>query len=136
MDITIVKLLFDFGLLVLIWMVQLIIYPSFSYYPKSNLYRWHKKYTLRLGYIVIPLMLGQLILAVLEMFTEFSVLKMFNLGLVVMVWLLTFLQFVPIHLKISTHIITDLLLQKLVHLNWSRTILWTLVFMISCVSIL
>ncbi|MFT7429007.1 MAG: hypothetical protein ACI9IZ_001504, partial [Nonlabens sp.] len=36
------QLLVDFGLVVLIWIVQLIIYPSFLYYGSKTLNKWHK----------------------------------------------------------------------------------------------
>jgi hypothetical protein len=36
MDINIIRLLFDAGLFVLIWMIQLSVYPSFLYYEKQN----------------------------------------------------------------------------------------------------
>ncbi|MBQ4820413.1 hypothetical protein [Aquimarina sp. MMG016] len=134
MNVEILKLLFDFGLLVLIWLVQRIIYPSFTYYQKNNLVKWHKEYTLRLGYIVIFLMIGQLILSVVWVFREFSLLRVINLGLIITIWLLTFLQFVPLHLKISSNMINDTILKQLVHLNWSRTLLWTLVFILSCID--
>jgi len=42
MSIPLIRLLFDFGLLVLIWLVQLVIYPSFLYYEQDNLKRWHE----------------------------------------------------------------------------------------------
>ena len=50
----------DFGLLVLIWMVQLVVYPGFKYYQRERLLEWHARYTSRISYIVGPLMLGQL----------------------------------------------------------------------------
>ena len=45
-------LLVDAGLVVLIWMVQLIIYPSFLHYD-NNLVEWHHKYTSRIALIVV-----------------------------------------------------------------------------------
>ena len=58
--IDIIRLLVDFGLLVLIWIIQLIIYPSFLFYRAKELITWHKMYTKAIALIVIPLMLGQL----------------------------------------------------------------------------
>ena len=46
------RLLFDSGLLVLILMVQLIIYPSFLRYPLKNLITWNNIYTKRIAVIV------------------------------------------------------------------------------------
>ena len=132
MDLFIYRLLFDFGLLVLIWLVQLVIYPSFQYYSKKELVEWHQRYTIQVTYVVLPLMLGQLIIAILQFknvnsapmaqYTELSLL------LILALWLSTFLQFVPMHNKISNGDFNEELLLKLVRKNWIRTILWTLLF--------
>ena len=58
--IEITRLLLDFGLCILIWMVQLIVYPSFLFFSDNNLFTWHKTYTKAIALIVMPLMLGQL----------------------------------------------------------------------------
>lgn len=60
MNIDLVRLLLDFGLVVLIWIVQLVIYPSLCYYQDKDLAKWHKIYTQRIGVIVGPLMIAQL----------------------------------------------------------------------------
>jgi hypothetical protein len=52
--------LIDFGLVVLLWLVQWIIYPSFLQVAPERLVKWHAQYTQRMGYIVMPLMFGQL----------------------------------------------------------------------------
>ena len=72
MSIPLIRLLFDFGLLVLIWLVQLVIYPSFLYYEQDNLKRWHEKYTQKITYVVLPLMMGQLIITTIHLFNDFS----------------------------------------------------------------
>lgn len=134
MNLEIAKLLLDFGLMILIWLVQLIIYPGFSYYQKNNLIQWHKQYTQRLAYIVMPLMVGQLCLSVIGIFNKFSVLKAIDLVLIITVWLSTFLQFVPLHYKISSNLINDKDLKHLVLRNWLRTILWTLIFILGVIA--
>ncbi|OBX26889.1 hypothetical protein LX77_00678 [Gelidibacter algens] len=128
MDIDSMRLLFDTGLLVLIWMVQLLVYPSFRYYDKPNLVIWHKHYTVGLSIIVIPLMFGQLILASVQWFNTLSAETLINLLLVVLLWALTFIQFVPLHKKIADNKATPALLKRLVARNWWRTILWTVIF--------
>jgi len=54
------RVAFDFGMLVLIWLVQLIIYPSFEFTDKDAFLGWHEKYTGLITVVVLPLMLGQL----------------------------------------------------------------------------
>ena len=136
MDIEVLKLIFDFGLLVLIWLVQLVIYPGFSYYQKHDLLRWHKKYTIRLGYVVMPLMIGQLSLAIVQVINDFTMLSTVSLGLIIGVWLSTFLQFVPLHRKISSNVFDNAILKQLVQRNWLRTVLWTLIFVLSCLGMI
>lgn len=128
MDINIIRLLFDAGLFVLIWMVQLVVYPSFLYYEKQNLVKWHNHYTKGLSIIVIPLMFGQLIMACIQLVELPSIETIISLLMVCAVWISTFVQFVPIHNKISKNKVTEKLLQQLVNRNWLRTLLWTLIF--------
>lgn len=128
MDINSIRLLFDTGLLVLIWIVQLLVYPSFLFYDKSNLFKWHAHYSLRLSFIVIPLMFGQIIATGVQIFPLPTTASIISLFLVISVWILTFLQFVPIHKKIAQNKASEVLLKQLVKRNWVRTILWTLIF--------
>ena len=51
----------DGGLLVLIWMVQRIVYPSFLEIHEDRLQAWHARYMPAIGSIVGPLMLLSLI---------------------------------------------------------------------------
>jgi len=136
MNTDLLKLLFDFGLMVLIWLVQLIIYPSFLYYQKKDLVRWHTIYTGRLGYVVIPLMLGQLILSILNLIKHFSIPRCTGLILVVIIWLVTFLLFVPLHSTIASNTTNEETLKKLIQQNWWRTFLWTLVFVINFLDVI
>ena len=77
MSLALIRLLFDIGLLVFIWLVQLIIYPSFLFYERNNLKRWHVNYTKKITYVVLPLMVGQFIIAVILLFNDLSI---FTLG--------------------------------------------------------
>lgn len=128
MNISLVRILFDFGLVILIWIVQLMIYPSFQYYSENELLKWHEKYTVAISFIVIPLMFGQLITASLQVIGERNLFTIGSLILIALVWLSTFTQFVPIHNSIASGIANENLLQELVTKNWIRTILWTLIF--------
>lgn len=135
MSIDVVRILFDFGLLVLIWIVQRIIYPSFLHYGTNNLIVWHRKYTLRIGFIVIPLMLGQLGVSIVQVLFVSSIYSVVSLIIIVMVWLSTFLQFVPIHTNISKGIVSEKLVLSLVAKNWLRTFLWTVLFILSLIHL-
>lgn len=119
---------FDFGLLVLIWMVQLVIYPSFTYFNRNDLIRWHRIYVQRISYIVIPLMLGQTLLAIYQLYLTSSLYTAGSVVLILFVWMLTFLLFVPRHNAVSNVRFDENTLSELVSYNWSRTALWSIIF--------
>jgi hypothetical protein len=129
-----VRLICDSGLLVLIWMVQLIVYPSFSYYKVSDLYQWHDTYTQRIAVIVIPLMFGQLITTGIQVLLQQNFYTVSSSALLLLVWLSTFLQFVPLHSNISKKWEVEKAIKGLILKNWIRTILWSLLFILSCYS--
>lgn len=129
MKLSLVRLLFDFGLVVLIWMVQLIIYPSFQYFNAQNLLHWHGKYTVAISFVVIPLMFGQLITAALHLISEQNLFTIGSLVLIALVWVSTFVQFVPMHASIASGDTSQELLQALVSKNWIRTLLWSIIFL-------
>ena len=128
------RLISDSGLLVLIWMVQLIVYPSFAYYNQENLYKWHSVYTGRIAVIVIPMMFGQLITTGIQVFLEQNFYTISSSVLVVAVWISTFTQFVPLHRNISKKQEINNSIKKLVSKNWIRTFLWSLLFILTLYS--
>lgn len=125
------RLLLDFGLLILIWMVQTIVYPSLTYYDANNLIKWHKKYVSNFRYIVVPLMFGQLGVAIYQAMAVTNIYTFSSLIIIIFVWISTFFQFVPIHSDISKGNATKTMLKNLVCKNWIRTSLWSVVFIMS-----
>ena len=133
--IEITRLVLDVGLLVLIWMIQLIVYPSFLFYTAKELIAWHKMYTKAIALIVIPLMLGQLGIAIYQVFLVQNTYTLTSIVLVVFLWGITLLKFAPMHQQISegnTHV---QLLKKLVQNNWIRTLIWTILCAMSVTSV-
>ena len=130
MDLSYLRLLFDFGLLVLIWLVQLIIYPSFKYLESQKVIDWHNRYSNRISLIVIPLMIGQLIISIIQLKAQ-TYISYFLGALVLSVWLITFLFFVPLHQKISKYQINSSTFNQLITVNWWRTAIWTTIFIVA-----
>lgn len=128
MDLVTLRLLFDFGLLVLIWLVQLVIYPGLCHYGDGNLYGWHQKYTRRISLVVVPLMTGQLILSGIQVWRELSLYTLGSLLIIIFLWSLTFLQFVPLHNSIVPENDCSRVPDRLVKKNRLRTLLWSLLF--------
>ena len=129
------RLLFDSGLLVLILMVQLIIYPSFLHYPLKSLIHWHNIYTKRIAVIVIPLMLGQLSISLFQVYENQFFNTLLYAAIVMFLWAITLFKFAPMHNEISRGNVSEKFLAKLVRLNWIRTILWLLLFLLTVTKI-
>lgn len=127
------RLIIDASLVILIWAVQLVIYPGFGYYSKGNLAIWHKSYTKRVTFIVLPLMMGQLILGVIQLWMLQNWYTLLSMMMIIALWLLTFLVFVPLHQSIDADQPIENVCEKLVTKNWVRTLLWTLLFIVSVV---
>jgi hypothetical protein len=120
------------GLVVLIWMVQLLLYPSFNFYSKQNLVSWHTSYTPRITFIVAPLMLIQLAVAVFRIYIDLRLHYVLFATLVAAAWLVTFFVFIPMHSKIQEGGASHMLMSRLVNLNWSRTLIWSAIFLLEC----
>lgn len=107
-----------------IWLIQLIHYPSFSNINSSLFQQFHSQHTAVMGFIVGPIMVIELLASLWLLNYETTILNLINLALVVALWLLTFLVSVPLHNKL-THGQDLVIIQSLVRTNWPRTILWT-----------
>ncbi|MEJ1222427.1 hypothetical protein [Sediminicola sp. 1XM1-17] len=121
------RVLIDFGLVVLIWMVQLVVYPSFKFFAIPDLVKWHHKYTTCIAYIVIPLMLGQLIISGIQVYRAQSLYTIGSFIVVLSLWVITFSIFVPLHRKIESNSFFPEDLHQLEKRNWIRTMLWNLI---------
>ncbi|MBT8295067.1 MAG: hypothetical protein KJO51_01480, partial [Gramella sp.] len=129
MDLLLFRLLTDFGLVVLIWMVQLVVYPGLCFYPDHELDTWHKKYKNRIAFIVGPLMLAQLAIVIGQFVIDQNLYTWSSLGIVLAIWMLTFLVFVPLHNSINPDESCEEITASLVKKNWWRTFLWSVLFL-------
>jgi DMSO reductase anchor subunit len=125
-----VKLLFDFGLFVLIWMTQLIVYPSFTQFDPVDLQKWHSSYTLRISILVMPLMVGQLVVHIHQLSRDYSLIPSVALVCILLAWVNTFLYAVPLHNQIASGVDISIAAEKLVSVNAWRTWCWSFVFFI------
>ncbi len=118
------RLFFDTALFILIWLVQLIIYPSFLYYSKDSFLTWHKRYTKSLTFIVAPLLAGQGITVAYQFFTALSWYSFLSSLLITAVIGYTFVHFIPLHTELEVNY-SSKTIKKLIRNNWYRTVLWT-----------
>ena len=126
--------LLNFGLVVLTWMVQLIVYPGFLYYNAENLDRWHRAYTPAISIIVIPLMFGQLFATGYQLFKHPGYVSGSVFVLVLAVWVLTFARAVPLHNQIAVGSETEEAIRSLLGVHWYRTVIWSLIFILGLFS--
>lgn len=124
----------DFGLVVLIWLVQLIIYPGFRYYSPAELAIWHPNYSNLITLVVGPLMLAQVGLVGWALLHRFSWITVVSAMLVALMWASTAFQAVPFHNAIAAGDASAETLEKLVRINWVRTVGWTLIFGLGVVA--
>jgi hypothetical protein len=118
-----------FGLVVLIWLVQLVIYPSFRWSDPAHFTTWHRSYTRRLSVIVVPLMLWQAFGALVTTIHRASPVNFTLLGLILLIWAVTFAAAVPIHVRLAKRFRrTDV--ESLIRVNWLRTIGWSAVWLL------
>jgi len=125
MAVMVIHLALSWGLLVLIWLVQTIIYPGFQRVPAEDFRKYHAWYVKRITVIVLPLMIGEVAAVALWFATAASIAAVMAAVLVAVVWAATFLLQVPIHRRLSRGKQTKLI-NRLVATNWIRTIAWSL----------
>lgn len=114
------------GLVVLIWIIQILHYPSFRFVRSEEFPVFSRFHANRISLIVIPLMFLELALALYN-------LRPLIILLVAGVWLSTFLLQVPCHNKLTVgH--DPRVVDRLISTNWIRTILWTLKLIIILVN--
>lgn len=123
----------DAGLFVLIWLVQMIIYPSFKYTDPEHLIEWHGKYSTLITFFVIPLMFGQVGVIAWQFSEQRSLWLILSAVAVVVAWVSTFTLSVPIHSKIAGGGADENDLWRLVVTNWPRTIAWTAVLILGLI---
>ncbi|MGD8658216.1 MAG: hypothetical protein PVJ35_07835 [Desulfobacterales bacterium] len=123
---TIFNIAISWGLLLLIWLVQIIIYPGLSRIPSNDFVNYHSWYVVRISAIVLPLMIGEAIITIAwAVWAKVSIYAAVAVGFVVIIWLSTFLLQVPIHKKLRSGK-EDSHIKRLVATNWIRTIAWSL----------
>jgi len=133
MTIAEVRSLLDFGMVVILWLVQLVIYPGFLTCEVSRLVEWHKTYTRRVAWVIIPIMFTQLPLVGWLTFENGRWSDLFALIAIVACWAFTFGVSVPLHRKMDAGDTSRETLHALVATNWPRTILWSAAF---CLGVL
>ncbi len=110
----------------LIWLIQLVHYPSFVYATPESFTAFHGFHSTRITWIVGPVMTLELVTAVaLCLSSSSSTFWWLNLGGVVAIWASTAFLSVPYHNQLATGFSAEAV-NALVTTNWPRTVLWSL----------
>ena len=110
-----------------IWVIQLVHYPSFHFIELKQYTDFQRFHMSRISYVVIPAMFTELftlILIVISM-DQIDNLVLASAILLIFIWLMTAVFFSGVHQRLTLGY-EQAVVDKLVKLNWGRTLLWTL----------
>ena len=109
-----------------IWVIQLVHYPSFKYVKDSDYIIFQKYHMSNISYIVFPSMFTELITSLLIFFSgEKSFLFMLSMICLSLIWVITGVLFTKFHSTLQKG--KDLkMIEKMIKANWIRTLLWTM----------
>lgn len=114
------------GMTGLIWLVQLVHYPSFHHLDPTRFSEAMIAHQNRISFVVVPLMLGELGLASWNLWQHRSPETIAAALLIGGLWLSTMLVQVPLHQALLNDGYDAQTVQRLVSTNWVRTLLWSL----------
>lgn len=110
----------------IIWIIQLVHYPSFLYVSKDKGYQFQELHMKRITFIVMPLMLIEFLSGAIVLYKEYNnLLLLISFVVLLFIWCWTFFVNVPIHSKLLKNF-DDQLIFALVRSNWPRTLAWTI----------
>ena len=110
-----------------IWIIQLVHYPSFHFIELNQYTTFQRFHMSRISYVVIPAMLTELFTLILIIISMDQVdpIILASALLLTVIWLMTAVFFSGVHQKLTLGY-DKAVVEKLVKLNWGRTLLWTL----------
>ena len=109
----------------IIWVIQVVHYPSFHFIGNSRYISFQKFHMERISYIVIPVMLVESISGFLLIYDELNLILLISMVLLLSIWMLTVFFFASVHQKLVSGYQLEMV-ARLVKINWIRTLLWTL----------
>ena len=110
-----------------IWVIQLVHYPSFHFIELKQYTTFQRFHMSRISFVVIPAMLTELFTLILFIISTDPIDTLVTVSglLLVLIWLMTAVFFSGVHQKLTLGY-DKTVVDKLVKLNWGRTLLWTL----------
>ena len=110
-----------------IWVIQIVHYPSFHFIEKELYTAFQKFHMNKISIIVMPIMLAELITGIMLFLDKSSKSPFLTISIIILVliWLITGVFFTKAHNELIAGY-QELVVNQLVAMNWIRTLLWTL----------
>ena len=110
-----------------IWVIQIVHYPSFHFIEKELYTAFQKFHMNKISIIVMPIMLAELITGIMLFLDKSSKSPFLIISIIILVliWLITGVFFTKAHNELIAGY-QELVVNQLVVMNWIRTLLWTL----------
>ena len=109
----------------IIWVIQLLHYPAFHFIKESDYVEFQHFHMQRISFIVVPVMVLELFSAFMMVYYIQSNLLILCFIILLFIWLITFIFFTKLHQSLLGGY-DNTIVDKLVRINWSRTILWSI----------
>lgn len=129
-DLIIARTIADVGIVMVVWLAQMIMYPSLAHIDEKVFVTWHRTYSWRIAFFVIPLLCGQAIIVAMMIYLGGGVPAILSAAIIALCWASTFGLSVPCHARLQRSGKDMAVIRRLVRTNLIRTILWTLVCLI------
>ena len=109
----------------IIWVIQLLHYPTFHFIKESDYVEFQHFHMQRISFIVVPVMIIELLSGFMLVYYFRSNLLILCLIILLVIWLITFVFFTKLHQSLLGGY-DKIIVDNLVQINWSRTVLWSL----------
>ncbi len=120
-----INLLLTWFLIGLIWVVQVVHYPTFRFFKEGDFLPFHHFHTKSITKIVVGTMIAELALgAWLTWQQQFSMDYLIPFLMLLGIWASTFFIQIPLHTRLAERR-NEKEIERLINSNWIRTVLWT-----------
>ena len=109
----------------IIWVIQLLHYPAFHFIKEIDYVEFQHFHMQRISFIVVPVMIIELLSGFMLVYYFRSNLLILCLIILLVIWSITFVFFTKLHQSLLDGY-DKIIVDKLVQINWSRTVLWSL----------
>ena len=109
----------------IIWVIQLLHYPAFHFIKERDYVEFQHFHMQRISFIVVPVMIIEILSGFMLVYYFRSNLFILCLTILLVIWLITFVFFTKLHQSLLGGY-DKIIVKKLVQINWSRTVLWSL----------